>query len=416
MKVQPFLSSHIKNSAKTKKITQSVLLCLISSIVWQILCAIMKPTNCVLCQSPLWSASKAFLNITHRLNNCSPRLYFFIYFFLLKPIPPLLTSRHFALAYWGYTNITPWSELSQWWQYCWSRPALKEFISSLSRFAEHLTNPSSSWCRNDFLDFSLAVVWLHIIRAGNKHTHRSVKNVGSWFQNRYLWPSWSSQKAYLCKSVSDPTHFRPPWPKSENVLLFDGSHISILSSSPWVMFTNDDRLGSIETSVCLDVSLLVPTRILRFLPPASLPLLNKSMAQLPQSSTFSLSLQTWRFLLPWKRELWWKLVASIVLASEAEGWPVRRNWSIWLPELLTIQQQPEPAGRSQAQSSDLHKPASPGCLDKKYLFYQPHISIWVLPRTRRIFQSNLHLVLFPSHLILPRTSHTDGKNKQLRKT
>ena len=252
MKVQPFLSSHIKNSAKTKKITQSVLLCLISSIVWQILCAIMKPTNCVLCQSPLWSASKAFLNITHRLNNCSPRLYFFIYFFLLKPIPPLLTSRHFALAYWGYTNITPWSELSQWWQYCWSRPALKEFISSLSRFAEHLTNPSSSWCRNDFLDFSLAVVWLHIIRAGNKHTHRSVKNVGSWFQNRYLWPSWSSQKAYLCKSVSDPTHFRPPWPKSENVLLFDGSHISILSSSPWVMFTNDDRLGSIETSVCLD--------------------------------------------------------------------------------------------------------------------------------------------------------------------
>ena len=266
------------------------MLCLISSIVWQILCAIMKPTNCVLCQSPLWSASKAFLNITHRLNNCSPRLYFFIYFFLLKPIPPLLTSRHFALAYWGYTNITPWSELSQWWQYCWSRPALKEFISSMSRFAEHLTNQSSSWCRNDFLDFSLAVVWLHIIRAGNKHTHRSVKNVGSWFQNRYLWPSWSSQKAYLCKSVSDPTHFRPPWPKSENVLLFDGSHISILSSSPWVMFTNDDRLGSIETSVCLDVSLLVPTRILRFLPPASLPLLNKSMAQLPQSSSFSLSL------------------------------------------------------------------------------------------------------------------------------
>ena len=206
------------------------MLCLISSIVWQILCAIMKPTNCVLCQSPLWSASKAFLNITHRLNNCSPRLYFFIYFFLLKPIPPLLTSRHFALAYWGYTNITPWSELSQWWQYCWSRPALKEFISSMSRFAEHLTNQSSSWCRNDFLDFSLAVVWLHIIRAGNKHTHRSVKNVGSWFQNRYLWPSWSSQKAYLCKSVSDPTHFRPPWPKSENVLLFDGSHISILSA------------------------------------------------------------------------------------------------------------------------------------------------------------------------------------------
>ena len=68
-------------------------------------------------------------------------------------------------------------------------------------------------------------------------------------------------------------------------------------------------------------------------------------------------------------------MASIVLASEAEGGPVRRNWSIWLPELLTIQQQPEPAGRSQAQSSDLHKPASPGCLDKKYLFYQPHISI-----------------------------------------
>ena len=264
------------------------MLCLISSIVWQILCAIMKPTNCVLCQSPLWSASKAFLNITHRLNNCSPHLYFLI--FSSQAHSSFDISSFCPVAYWGYTNITPWSELSQWWQYCWSRPALKEFISSMSRFAEHLTNQSSSWCRNDFLDFSLAVVWLHIIRAGNKHTHRSVKNVGSWFQNRYLWPSWSSQKAYLCKSVSDPTHFLPPWPKSENVLLFDGSHISILSSSPWVMFTNDDRLGSIETSVCLDVSLLVPTRILRFLPPASLPLLNKSMAQLPQSSSFSLSL------------------------------------------------------------------------------------------------------------------------------
>ena len=346
------------------------MLCLISSIVWQILCAIMKPTNCVLCQSPLWSASKAFLNITHRLNNCSPHLYFLI--FSSQAHSSFDISSFCPFAYWGYTNITPWSELSQWWQYCWSRPALKEFISSMSRFAEHLTNPSSSWCRNDFLDFSLAVVWLHIIRAGNKHTHRSVKNVGSWFQNRYLWPSWSSQKAYLCKSVSDPTHFLPPWPKSENVLLFDGSHISILSSSPWVMFTNDDRLGSIETSVCLDVSLLVPTRILRFLPPASLPLLNKSMAQLPQSS-FSLSLSSDLKISP-------PLEAGALMKACGEHCPGIGGWGVagetQLEHLVAwAAHHPATAGAGRPQSSSVLRPAQ-ACLP-----WLPGQKVPVLPAT-----------------------------------
>ena len=53
------------------------------------------------------------------------------------------------------------------WPPLWGWKSNKNF--SLSRCAAHFSNPSSSWCRNDFLDFSLAEVWLHIFRRGNKH-------------------------------------------------------------------------------------------------------------------------------------------------------------------------------------------------------------------------------------------------------
>ena len=39
---------------------------------------------------------------------------------------------------------------------------------SLSRSGVYFINPSSSWCRNNFSEFSLPAVWLRIFRRGNK--------------------------------------------------------------------------------------------------------------------------------------------------------------------------------------------------------------------------------------------------------